>query len=190
MLAELNIIGIAIAIVVAIVASLLKKKEPAQEWELPSELNPKRDQPPPSKAGRWEEELRRVLEQQRPTESRPVPPPIVRQIPPPVPPVVYYEPVVDEGESTHQEPVMTPHFGGLTEAAERHAHAASLWERTQEQLHQQHGPTHRAAPPAFVRQTQATPEVRELLEMLRRPQGARTAILASVVLGPPRAFET
>lgn len=181
MLAELNIIGIIIAVVVAIVASLLKKKQPEEEWELPPELKPRRDQPQqPPKVSRWEEELRRVL------EDRPAPPPIVRHEPPPIPQMEEYQSSSDEGA---QEEPAVPRLHALTESAEHHAHAASLWQRTQDQLHQLHGPTHRALPPASVRHVALAPELRELLGSLHHPKGARAALLASVILGPPRAFE-
>ena len=183
MLAELNVIGIIIAIVVTIVASLVKKKQPANEWELPPELKPQRDpRPQPPKASRWEEELRRVLEQ-----SHPVPPPIVRPaVPPPLMQVEEYQPSSDEG--AHEEPAV-PRLHTFTEASENYTHAASLLQRTQEQLHQLHGPTHRAAAPASVHHVEVAPEIRELLKTLRQPHGARAAILASVILGPPRALE-
>jgi hypothetical protein len=186
MLAELNIVGIIIAIVVAIIASLVKKKQPDDEWELPPELKPRREPPPqtsqPPKVSRWEEELRRVLQQQ------PAPPPIVRPaVPPPLVQVQEYQPSPDEGLS--EEPAV-PRLHTFSEATDNYAHASSLLERTQEQLHQLHSTTHRAAAPASVHHVEVAPEVRELLKTLRQPQGARAAILASVILGPPRAFET
>ena len=186
MLAELNVIGIIIAIVVTIIASLVKKKQPEEEWELPPELKPRRDQPPqqsqPPKVGRWEEELRRVLQEQ------PAPPPLVRPaVPPPLVQVEEYQSSSDEG--AHEEPAV-PRLHTFTEASENYTHAASLLQRTQEQLHQLHGPTHRAAAPASVHHVEVAPEIRELLKTLRQPHGARAAILASVILGPPRAFET
>jgi hypothetical protein len=189
MLAELNnnVIGIIVAIIVTIIASLVKKKQPDEEWELPPELKPRRDQPPqspqPPKVSRWEEELRRVLQEQ------PAPPPIVRPAVPP--PLIHqmeeYQPSPDEGFS--EEPVV-PRRAALTEAAESHAHAATLLQRTQEQLHQLHSSTHRAARPATVHHVEVAPEIRALVNSLRQPQTARAAILASVILGPPRAFET
>jgi hypothetical protein len=193
MLAELNIIGIIIAIVVAIIASIVKKKQGngEEEWELPPELKPKRDRPqPPPAASRWEEELRRVLEQQRPAPppiAPPAPPPlIVRHQPPPVAQIEEYQPS-DEGP-TYQESA-SARLHTLSEANQRHAHAASLFERTQEQLHELHTATHRATGPATVKHLQHSAEVQALLQSLRQPQGARTAILASVILGPPRALE-
>jgi hypothetical protein len=187
MLAELNIVGIIIAIVVAIIASLVKKKQPDDEWELPPELKPRREPPPqsspPPKVSRWEEELRRVLQQQQPA-----PPPIVRPaVPPPLVQVQEYQTSPDEGFS--EEPV-APRLHTFSEATHHYAHASSLLERTQEQLHQLHSTTHRAAAPASVHHVEVAPEVRELLKTLRQPQGVRSAIIASVILGPPRALET
>ncbi len=194
MLAELNnnLIGIIVAIIVTIVASLVKKKQPEEEWELPPELKPRRDQPPKQsqtpKVSRWEEELRRVLEQPRPLPSAPppAPPPLIYHQPPPLARMEEYQTTSDEGAP--EEPAV-PRLHALTEAAQSHAHAASLWQRTQDQLHQLHGPTHRATAPASVHHVEVAPEIRELLKTLRQPHGARAAILASVILGPPRAFE-
>ncbi len=188
MLAELNIIGIIVAVVVAIAASLLKRKEPQEDWDTPSEPDPRRQAPPRPRRpniSRWEEELRRVL------EERPAPPPIARHEPPPVyqpapPPVEEYQVSPDEGE---YEGPARPRLAAFSEATETYAHASSLLQRTQEQLHQLHGPTHRAAPPAAVHHTAIAPELSALLKSLHHPQGARAAVLASVVLGPPRAFE-
>ncbi len=191
MLAELNnnVIGIIIAIIVTIVASLVKKKQPEDEWELPPELKPRRDQPPqqsqPPKVSRWEEELRRVLQEQpRPQPS--APPPLIYQQPPPLAQTEEYQTSSDEGA---QEEPAVPRLHALTEAAASQAHAASLWQRTQDQLHQLHGPTHRAAAPASVHHVEVAPDIRALVNSLRHPHTARTAILASIILGPPRAFE-
>jgi hypothetical protein len=185
MLAELNIVGIIIAIVVAIIASLVKKKQPDEEWELPPELKPRREPPPqspqPPKVSRWEEELRRVLQEQ------PAPPPIVRPaVPPPLVQMEEYQTSSDEGA---QEQPAVPRLHTFTEASENYTHAASLLERTQEQLHQLHSSTHRAAAPASVHHVEVAPDIRALVNSLRHPHTARTAILASIILGPPRAFE-
>ncbi len=196
MLAELNnnVIGIIVAIIVTIVASLVKKKQPDEEWELPPELKPRRDQPPhqsqPPKVSRWEEELRRVLQEQPapPPIVRPVaPPPLVYQQPPPLAQREEYQSSPDEGA---QEEPAVPRLHTLTEAAQSYAHAASLSQRTQEQLHQLHSSTHRAARPATVHHVEVAPDIRALVNSLRHPHTARTAILASIILGPPRAFET
>ena len=182
MLAELNVIGIIIAIVVTIVASLVKKKQPADEWELPPELKPKRDpRPQPPKASRWEEELRRVLEQ-----SHPVPPPIVRPVPPPVPQEEHYEHM--QVELPTPQPQIEHAFqplAGLTEATQRYTAATALEQRVQQ--HMQTVTTHRVAATS-VKHTETAPEIRALVNSLRHPQTARTAILASIILGPPRAL--
>lgn len=191
MLAELNVIGIIIAIVVTIVASLVKKKQPADEWELPPELKPRRDHPPqspqPPKVSRWEEELRRVL------QEHPAQPPVVRPVPPPMPPVPEFQP---EYEPHLQVELPTPQpqiehafqpLAGLTEATQRYASATALEQRVQQ--HMQTVTTHRVAATS-VKHTDVAPEIRALVQSLRHPQTARTAILASIILGPPRALET
>ena len=194
MLAELNnnVIGIIVAIIVTIIASLVKKKQPDDEWELPPELKPRRDQPPqpsqPPKVSRWEEELRRVLQEQPapPPIVRPaLPPPLIYQQPPPVPAVEYQ---VSSDEGAH-EGTTSPRLHTFSESTDTYAHASSLLQRTQDQLHQLHSATHRAAAPASVHHVETAPEIRALVNSLRHPHTARTAILASIILGPPRAFE-
>ena len=187
MLAELNVIGIIIAIVVTIVASLVKKKQPADEWELPPELKPRRDQPPqPPKVSRWEEELRRVL------QESPAAPPIVRPVPPPIRPVPEYQP---EYEPHLQVELPTPQpriehafqpLAGLTEATQRYDAATALEQRVQQ--HMQTVTTHRVGATA-VKHADVAPEIRALVQSLRQPQTARSAILAAIILGPPRALE-
>jgi hypothetical protein len=187
MLAEINVIGIIIAIVVTIVASLVKKKQPADEWELPPELKPRRDAAPqPPKVSRWEEELRRVLQEQSPQ------PPIVRQVPPPIPPVQEYQP---EYEPHMQVELPTPQpqiehafqpLAGLTEATQRYTAATALEQRVQQ--HMQTVTTHRVLATS-VQHKMLAPELREVMNSLHQPKGVRAAILASVILGPPRAFE-
>jgi hypothetical protein len=194
-LAELSIIGIIIAVVVAIVAAFLKRKQPEEEWDLPPELKPRRDQPPPQPAARsWEEELRRVL------QDRPAPPPIVQPVPPPIPRPVMPRPAIPQAMEYDPEPhlqvelrVPPPQiehtfqpFAGLTEATQRYAQAASIEQRVQQRM--KHVTTHRAGTTS-VQHTAMAPELLALVASLHNHKGARAAILASVILGPPRAFE-
>ena len=195
-----DLIWLIVLVIIAIVSSLFKKKaEKEDEWELPPELKPRPDELPPAQRppiSRWEEELRRTL-QQHPAPA--APPPIIQQLPPreirPVYRHVHEDPAAEE--EPHLEvllPVPQPRIEhtfqplpGLTESAHRYAQAATLEERVQKHMHTVTG--HRVGTTA-VRHAELAPEIRELVNSLRNPKGARTAILASIILGPPRAFET
>ena len=99
-LAAFSTVGIIIAIVVAIVSSLLKKKE--DTFELPPELKPRGNPPPPRPGtGNWEEELRRVLGEQ--PAAPPVPPPLVHETARPVRRVVVTPPPVPSDMEAHIE---------------------------------------------------------------------------------------
>lgn len=177
-------------IVIAVVASLLKKKQELGEW--PGESGPRREPPPRPKASNWEEELRRVLgEELMPPIVRPPPPlrPVVRPVPPPIP---VAESASDAGHlqvdltvpEPNVEPVFTP-LHGLAEAQQRYEAASNLQARVQHHMADviRHSEcttqAHRAAPPA---------ETLAAARSLRTPAGARSAIIASIVLGPPRAL--
>jgi hypothetical protein len=191
--AEISVIGIVIAVIVAAISMLFKKKE-EEPFELPPELKPRRDKPPqPPRAGNWEDELRRVLEQ------RPAPPPIVREVPPPIyrpaapPPPLPNE--MEEGIEINlpvPQPQIEPTFqplAGLSESTQRYAAASSLQQRVQQHLHDV--TTHRVGSTMTSTATQpgVAPQFRELVDAFRTPGGARSAIIASVIFGPPRGLE-
>lgn len=184
MLAELNLIGIIVAIIIAIAASILKRKQPDEEWDLPEELKPKRPAAPPRpKMGNWEEELRRVLSEQ------PTAPPVIRGEPPPLPApreVVYQPRYEEEGQPSFPERALH-HFAGLPPHVERQSEAATIAQRVQEHLH--HVSTERPAL-VLVRKKRLAPDIQKIVHGMSTPTGARAAIIASVILGPPRALET
>jgi hypothetical protein len=192
MLADIgNLIGLLVFAVIAIVSAMLKKKEKQDEqpFELPPELQPRRErsQAPPSRS--WEEELRALLEDRQP------PPPIVQQVPPPAPPLAR-PPVVQPHWSGHRAEVVLPppqprepvihRPARLPQAEPRISAAAHL----QDQLTEHFGETmRRRKGTTFVQRTAASAELLEVKQMLRSPRGVRAAIIASVILGPPRALE-
>ncbi len=194
-----DLVWLVVLVVIAIISSLFKKKaESDEEWELPPELKPRRDELPPLQrptASRWEEELLRTLQQQ---PAPAVPPPIIQQLPRrevrPVYRHVHEDPAAEEQPHIQvalPEPQpFTEHvfqsLPGLTESTQRYAQAATLEERVQKHMQSVSG--HRVGTTS-VHHAELAPEVRELLNSFRNPKGARTAILASIILGPPRAFD-
>jgi len=187
MLADISgLIGLIIFVVIAIVSALLKRKE-EEPFEIPPELKPRRDQPPPQPppgARTWEQELRELLEQ------RPAPPPIVREVqptaPPPIPRVIRpYEPVEEVSHEAHD--VGAHPMASFKVSESRYAEAASLQARVAQHLAEV--TRHRVGTTA-VQRREVSADARELIAMLHHPQTVRRAVLASIVLGPPRAFET
>ena len=192
MLADIgNLIGLLVFAVIAIVSALLKKKEKQEEqtFELPPELQPRREKSQPRPTRSWEEELRALL------EDRQAPPPIVQHIPPPAPPLAR-PPVVQHSWSDQRAEVELPppqppepvfnRPAVLTHSEPRISAAAHL----QEQLTEHFGEAmRRRVGTTFVQRTASSAEVLEVKQMLRSPRGMRTAIIASTILGPPRALE-
>jgi len=183
---------------------------PADEEDQPWPAAPRRQAPPPPpgsnpaparpQATNWEEELRRLLEGDAP--RRPVPPVVMAPAPPPLPapprpqpkrqpaaPPPFLArssiPVPDEG---HEEeaglPVKMP---TLAQSAQAYLSARTLDARMAARLKQvsQNVQTH----PKFTMQRQPMPAIRQGVALLRDRQSQRAAIIASIVLGPPKALE-
>ncbi len=156
---------------------------------------PSESRPPPAPAFDWQEELRRVLQGDEPVlPPRPPPPPVLRPAtPPPVPrpqpaqvskPIVVVRPFpVVETEGTGL-PVTLP---GLTQSATAYTRAQKL--ESSVEGHMREAREQVARHTVRVSARRATPEVAGIVKMIREPHGARTAILASIILGPPKALE-
>lgn len=161
----------------------------------------------------WEEEIRRMLQGMDPHPPVPPPlppPPIVRQTPPPI---YQSRPVVVEDEGVSEEPVPTylssmetpdsayqrgaeleqtvdgrlakaSSLGGAAEAWNR---AGSIDERAQARLSQASQFLQRSQSEKVDKQR--SKEAERLVAAFRNPVTARQAIIASFVLGPPKALE-
>jgi hypothetical protein len=207
-----SLIGLLIFVLISVVAGWLQKKQ-RKEQEEQGPAPPPRPRPtgapmpPPGqhstpKPLSWEEELKRLLEGNLPESEPPPapPPPIVvqrphRAPPPPIPaappplPQHTHKSVFDVVEESNPaevsvEPVFHP-LPDLSESLLAHQRASQLEQQVQEHLRlvTQHpvrsaGLPHRAA----------TPEATAALSLLRSPKSARTAVLAALILGPPRAL--
>ncbi len=156
---------------------------------------PSESQPPPAPAFDWQEELRRVLQGDEPVPPpRPPPPPVLRPAtPPPVPrpqpaqvskPIIVVRPSpVVETEGTGL-PVTLP---SLTQSASAYTRAQNLESSVEGHMREAREQVSRHTVRVAPRRT--TAEVAGVVKMIRGPQGARTAILASIILGPPKALE-
>jgi len=166
----------------------------------------------PSPAANWEEELRRLLEGDSPAPPpspgpRTVPPPVT--VPPPLParrvpapvrprplaaspaptraptsmPPLAPVPVIDRDMETGL-PVKMP---SLQESAKAYVRASQLETRVAEHMRQVDRQVTTHAKLDRVRSV--SPEIKQALGLLRTRSSQRAAILAGVVLGPPRALE-
>jgi hypothetical protein len=88
-------------------------------------------------------------------------------------------------------PVMSgKELTSLRESAAAYQRASQLHQRVEERLQQTEARTERplvAAPPP--RRSLTSAEATETVALLRQPRGARQMMIASVVLGPPRALD-
>jgi hypothetical protein len=188
-----KLIFIIAIVVLSLLHSWWKKRQEAQEQNRQPEPWPgqppgrrppgpasARPAPPPSKAASWEEELRRLLEGEEP--ARPVPPPIVvpQPVPPPLPrtaaprPVPAPRPVFveqadpDVGKSA---PVRLPSL----------EQSAQAFLRASPQV-----TTHRES----ETRKRISPAIRQAVDLVRNRQSQRAAIIAGIILGPPKAMES
>jgi hypothetical protein len=161
----------------------------------------------PSPTSRWEEELRRLLEGESPV-SAPPPAPIVPKLeessqrrvvaPPPLPPkpapavVRTVRPArpVPSLESMEPLEAAAAGLGRLDQSARAYERARQLHQAAAERLHQVETMTaqHRVGVAQGRRRTRP-PEVAAAVNLLRHPTSARQAVVASLILGPPKGLD-
>ncbi len=198
-----KLIVIAVIVVGSIIHSWIQRKqEEAAEGAAPPEPPPGQpprprssgtsNQPPrPAGSGgglNWEEEMRRLLqgEGQRPPSRSPVPPPVPKPVPAAPPPVLARSsiPVPDEG--TEMEvglPVRPVTFDQASSAHDRAQIQSMVAQRMQDTASQV------AAHVGLKRQAVQSVRTAGVRRLLRDRESQRNVILASIVLGPPRAME-
>lgn len=168
--------------------------------------------PNPNQPLNWEEELKRLLEGKPPLDNTagtpPPPPPIVRRMePPPLP-----EPAARESQSTPEEdlpsressspwsdatydslPEPTKPLATLEESTQAYQRIAQFHENVAAHMHrvdaqvEKHGHPVVAAKPA--RRASGSADARAVVGLLRQPAAARQAVIASLILAPPKAME-
>jgi hypothetical protein len=196
-----KLIFLVVVAIISMLHSWWKKKRGEPETEAESEPWPsqKPSRPPtappagrpaplPSKAASWEEELRRLLQGEEP--ARPTPPPVVVQVPPPLPRVVSRpapRPVVIEQVDPDMEKGLPVQMPSLEQSAQAFLRASQLESKvaTNMQRVDQQVTTH----PKLGLKRQVAPEIRQAIGLVRNRQSQRAAIIAGIVLGPPKAME-
>ena len=137
----------------------------------------------------WEREIERVL---RGDPTPPVPPVVSRTVArPPLPPrpPIYADPAINESADIESAPAPTQVLATLAPAEDAYAVAATLDSRVAEHLREVDDRIAQAAPDHVRQRPGRSVEAEQVLGLLRRPQTARQAMLASVILSGPKALE-
>jgi hypothetical protein len=173
------ILAILVAVGWFIVKALLDRRRDADEWtemELPRPTRPAPSPPPPP--------IHRTLPQgPRPAN---VPPPTKPQAPrpPQPPPVIRRQPVL----VTEEEGPLRPDLATLKDSQESYARALHLQETIASRLSaidQQTSAPKATQPHVHFR----SPAASNVVRAFRNPNTIRQAILAQLVLNPPKALE-
>ena len=199
-----SLIGLIIFVVISLLASWAQKKQrestgedipvPRPPPRVPPQRVPPQRVPPPIKAPEeeqttnWEEELKRLLEGRfpEPEPEPPAPPPLVTIPPAPRPP----PPPEDFSETTYQternpvEVAFKP-LAGLSESLKAYQRASNLEKSVEQRLQQA---THSPVAPTRVEPRPINPAAQRARALLKGPESLRSAILVSVIFGPPRAL--
>lgn len=171
---------------------------------------PQRDRPDPSRPRpqarptAWEDELRRLLENQSsPTVAPPPPRPPATLIPqtPRVitvmtpPPVTASAPAIPVRQA---RPIIAPpplppgielqnrDLASLSESKQAYARASQIDKSAAERIERTPG---QPVQTTTVTRRAVSPEVTQVLSLFKNARTTRQAVIAQVLLGPPRAFE-
>lgn len=173
-----SLLVVLVIMVLSGLANLIKKLQgqPREtSWEDESQPSPSRPQQS------WEEELRRMLEE----KPKPVPPPLLAP--------TTYKPAPLKPPATiirEEEGPSSPALAHLTQSATALERASMLHDRVMSHFHQVDERTELHRPVAPVAHAQKrTAEAEAAVALLRKPASARQAIIASIILGPPKALE-
>jgi hypothetical protein len=151
----------------------------------PNDPSPGRSQRPASPAANWEGELRRLLQGEDPSRpSRPPPPlpTVVASRPAPVrrpPQVTHSDPDMDIGISMPMGMFAHSGYGGSS-ASDRESRVAEPMQHVPQQL------TLRSK---MELRKEVAPEIRQGIGLIHDRQSQRAAIIAGILLGPPKALE-
>lgn len=207
-----SLITVIFFIIVAILSAVLKKKQSneSEEDSWPGEPSPPSDRrtSPPPKRQSWEDELKRLLEGNVERESSPPPPPPLptSSAPPPPPPVRTPEPSTltrpgwaRKVEARKEEAVEKARLlrekrsetaNRLRKSMEHLRHASQLDDRAIRSIRKAADRIHTHVE---VKQVLETPgEIKDALAWMKSPASLRSAMVASIILGPPKSkeFET
>ena len=214
-----SLITALVVLVVAAISTWLQKKNqekqerenprpptPARPVGAPRPLNPRPVAPRPTS---WEDELRKLLgeESAAPPPPRPAPPvrptPVIIQAPRPAPtprPIKVVPPPVVSQPTPAPQPATTlatltgaaqveqsvRDLGAMQESKRAYERASQLDTVMANRIATTPG---KPVETTSVMHRVATPEVAQVLSLFKNARSARQAVLASIILGPPKALE-
>lgn len=215
---SLDTIVFLVIVVVTLLGKLFGKKELEAEDEWPKEdtnSNRRNRASTTGSAGAldWEEEMRRLLEGKPPRDPGSVqPPPLVREIPRPSPPPLKSVPASKDpahcvNEESHSldrdsrswdvESPSLDHRGSpqiqlasLSESASSYSRAQDLHEQVAARMREVDELRKRVPKLPGRRAGGKSADAAKVVTMLKSPQTARQAIIATMILGPSKAFES
>ena len=195
-----QLIFLLVVVVISMLHSWWKKRKGEPDTETDSESWPgqqpgrpttppaSRPASPPSKAASWEEELRRLLQGEEP--AGPTPPPVVVQLPPPLPRAAFRpapRPVVIEQVDPDMEKGLPVQMPSLEHSAQAFLRASQLESKVA--THMQRVDLQVTTHPKLGLKKEVAPEIRQAIGLVRNRRSQRAAIIAGIVLGPPKAME-
>jgi hypothetical protein len=163
---------------------------------------PTRSTTPQRKAVSWEDELRRLLGDEAPVKPAPAKPPtitprIITPTPPPIPvsrpakppPMVVRSNVSDVVPLPVPsiERISTGEMGKLDESRRAYERASNLDELAAARIKK--APGQHVGTTSVVFHTSTLPEVAQAISLVKNARTVRTALIASIILGPPKALE-
>ncbi len=165
----------------------IKRQRPEHPPRMDSTSSPSRPVPGID----WEKELRRFLGGEAPSAPPPIPPPVVVQQPSRPPPLLSKSKPKSSRPVVAVEPDEGPSriLSTLTEAASAYEKAQRLHEKVAGRMRKtdKQTQTHKAAIPGHAKRV--APEIASVVSLLRSPHTARHAVVASLILSPPKALE-
>jgi hypothetical protein len=198
-----SLITLLIFAAIALISHWLQQRRKGQEPEAPGEKVPPPVRgpggaPAPSRPQNWEEELRRLLQGETPASPPPAPPP-TRPKPPPIP----QPPRPVQPAPVTRTPATTPGTGPVAGSIQAYLEGRRLSRPVVEGFRpraphldrQAAGPVRPTAgppptsPPKSVRKAWS-PEAAQARALLQDRRSVRSAILATVILGPAKAMES
>ena len=214
MIAELDLgslkpfLIVGIVVIAALVKAFGKPKHPFDRpWE--SETVPERSeghkvlgrmphteqrQPPwlpplPPVQPRWDS-MRDASDMPVEPRSEIIPPPLPRPSRRPIRPPIHADPAINESADIESAPAPSQELATLAPADDAYAMAAGLETRVAAHLREVDEGIANASPD-HVRERSGgrSAEIEQVLALLRQPTTARQAVMASILLGPPRALE-
>jgi hypothetical protein len=194
-----SLITLIVIFLITVAANWIKKMK--QQGEQPGATpppnvpGPSRPAQTPPRSTSWEDELRRLLEGEAPAAppSRPQPPIVIAQprpqpaptLRPVQPPPVFAQPSVALPQPV-QVVVRAGNLASMEESRRAYERASQLDKSVSARIEKIPG---EHVKPTTVLRRPPPPDIAQVVSLFKNSRTARQAVIASIILGPPVAFE-